>query len=192
MPVDRNSHSGVCTVIAGSRITARGMMRGWRNSSFTLCRSSVTPAMALNSPADSVVGTLICRTDRRVAWRRHAPFTGRSASSASGVRTSLARQSCTALAPSVIEPPPMVTIRSARASRACSAASITALARRVRRHPVEHADTAIAERAADLVDLVGLAVQRAADHQEHALRVRAPVRRSPARRARRTAPPPSG
>ena len=44
----------------------------------------------------------------------------------SAVRISLARQSCTALAPSVIEPPPIVTMRSALAARACSAAAITA------------------------------------------------------------------
>ena len=44
----------------------------------------------------------------------------------STVRTSLARQSCTALAPSVIEPPPTVTMRSAPAARACSAAAMTA------------------------------------------------------------------
>ncbi len=39
---------------------------------------------------------------------------------------SLARQSCTALAPSVIEPPPIVTMRSAFAARACSLAAMTA------------------------------------------------------------------
>ena len=44
----------------------------------------------------------------------------------SGWRMSLARQSCTALAPSVIEPPPTVTIRSASAARAWSAAAMTA------------------------------------------------------------------
>src|ERR1700721_2524654 len=42
------------------------------------------------------------------------------------LRTSLPRQICTALAPSVIEPPPTVTIRSAPTARACSAAAITA------------------------------------------------------------------
>ena len=42
------------------------------------------------------------------------------------VEISLARQSCTALAPSVIEPPPTVTMRSALASRAWLAAAITA------------------------------------------------------------------
>jgi len=40
---------------------------------------------------------------------------------------SLARQSCTALPPSVTEPPPIVTSRSAPASRAAEAAAITAL-----------------------------------------------------------------
>src|SRR6266446_7539287 len=54
------------------------------------------------------------------------PLTGRRPSIASALRTSLARHSCTALAPSVVEPPPTVTIRSAPASRAISAASITA------------------------------------------------------------------
>jgi len=62
MPVDSHSHSGVCTVIAGSSITARGMISGCRNSSLTLRRSSVIPEIALNSPAESVVGTVICRT----------------------------------------------------------------------------------------------------------------------------------
>ncbi len=42
--------------------------------------------------------------------------------------------------------------------------------RRVRRHPVEGADTLVAERTADLLDLVGLAVERAAYHQEDTLR----------------------
>ena len=59
MPVDSHSHSGVCSVTAGSRITADGTIEGWRNNSFTRVRSSVTPAMALNSPPESVVGTLI-------------------------------------------------------------------------------------------------------------------------------------
>ena len=59
MPVESHSHSGVCTVIAASSMTARGMIIGCLKSSLTLCRSSVTPAMALNSPADNVVGTVI-------------------------------------------------------------------------------------------------------------------------------------
>ena len=82
--------------------------------------------MAENSPADSVVGTVICR----IVGALHGgglPSTGRSVSIASGVRMSLARQSCTALAPSVIDPPPTVTMRSAPSPRACSAAAMTAL-----------------------------------------------------------------
>src|SRR5215475_9562528 len=121
MPVDSHSHIGVCRVTVGSSTTALGTMSGWRNSSFTLVRSSVTPEIGENSPADSVVGIEICRTADG--------FTGlgaRTLSSEAASRMSLPRQSWTALAPSVIEPPPRVTIRSARASRACSAAAITA------------------------------------------------------------------
>jgi hypothetical protein len=59
MPVERNSHCGVCTVTAGSRIAARGIINGWCSASLTLLRMLVTPAMALNSPPAMVVGTLI-------------------------------------------------------------------------------------------------------------------------------------
>ena len=89
------SHSGVCTVIAGSSTTALGTIRGWRSNSFTFVRSSVTPAMALNSPPDRVVGTLICRT--LGGFIRGGPtipsgrVTGRSMSIASGERISLER-----------------------------------------------------------------------------------------------------
>ena len=121
MPVDRNSHIGVWRVTSGSRITACGMVSGWRNISFTRVASLVTPARPENSPADRVVGIEICRT---VGGFTSAPPW--ILSIASTVRTSLARQSWTALAPSVIEPPPRVTIRSARASRAWFAAAITA------------------------------------------------------------------
>jgi len=41
--------------------------------------------------------------------------------------------------------------------------------RRMGRHPVEGADAMIAERPAQFVDLVGLAVERAAHHEEDAL-----------------------
>ena len=120
MPVDRNSHIGVWRVTSGSRMTACGMVSGWRNSSFTLVASLVTPAMPENSPADSVVGI--------ETWRTVGAFTSalRILSRPSTVVMSLARQSWTALAPSVIEPPPRVTIRSALASRACAAAAMTA------------------------------------------------------------------
>ena len=100
-------------------------MSGWRNSSFTLARSSVTPEMPENSPADRVVGIEICRTlGGLIGGGPSLPV--RIRSSASTLVMSLARQSWTALAPSVIEPPPRVTMRSALAARACSAAAITA------------------------------------------------------------------
>jgi hypothetical protein len=53
----------VCTVTAGSSITARGMISGWRNNSLTRCRSSVIPGYTLNSTADNVVGTVTCGTE---------------------------------------------------------------------------------------------------------------------------------
>ena len=77
--------------------------------------------MPENSPADSVVGMEICRTVG--AFTSAVP---RILSMSSTVRTSLDRQSWTALAPSVIEPPPRVTITSARASRAWLAAATMA------------------------------------------------------------------
>src|SRR5262249_21721655 len=85
-------------------------------------------------------------------------LTGRRSSIASALRTSLARRSCAALALSVIEPPPTVTIRSAPAARAILAASITAC-RCVRWHVVEQAGKPVAERAAHLGDLLGRPVQ---------------------------------
>ena len=155
MPVERNSQSGVCRVIAGSRITARGIASGCRTLSLTLVAVLVTPALAENSPPAIVVGTLIWRTFGAVIGGG-APLTARMPSMPATLRMSLARQSCTALAPSVIEPPPMVTIRSALASRACSAGRDHGLARRMRRHRIEDRGAAAAERAADIVDDVGL------------------------------------
>ena len=99
-------------------MTALGMASGWRNSSFSFTRSSVTPAMALNSPAESVVGIETCGIA--------GPAGGsRSASISSGVRMPLARHIRTAFAPSVSEPPPKVTMRSASTAQAASVASIT-------------------------------------------------------------------
>ena len=167
MPVERNSHSGVCTVSAGSRIAARGITSGWASRSLTLVRSLVTPAMALNSPPAIVVGTLIWRTSGGLSFGA-PPLPARTRSISSTLRTSLARQICTALAPSVIEPPPTVTMRSAPAARACSEAAITAargvcagIASKV---PTQRAPSA----CPDFLDLVGFAVERAADHQEGA------------------------
>ena len=133
--------------------------------------------MALNSPPESVVGTLIWRTVGAFIsggpMLPSAPLTGRSLSISSAARMSLARHICTALAPSVMEPPPMVTMRSAFAALAASVAAITARPRRVRRHPVEAAGAAIAERAAHLLDLVRVPVERVAHHQENARRAEA-------------------
>src|SRR5215471_6026300 len=102
-------------------MTADGITIGWRNNSFTLVVSLVTPAIPENSPADKVVGTLIWRT---VGGRNDA--SPRHASSPSEVVIWFARQSCTAFAPSVIDPPPTVTIKSAFASHALFAAATTA------------------------------------------------------------------
>ena len=143
-------------------MTACGMVSGWRNSSFTFVASLVTPAMPENSPADSVVGI--------ETWRTVGGFTSalRSLSMPSTVVMSLARQSWTALAPSVIEPPPRVTIRSALASRACAAAAMTAergecagILSKVPTHLLPSARRTC-------FDLVGLAVQGAAHHEEDA------------------------
>src|SRR3954471_12589051 len=125
MPVESHSHSGVCAPSQGSRITARGINSGWRRASLTLVFSLVTPAVAENSPPAIVVGTLIWRTVGSLSCGG-APRPDLIRSMSSGLRTSLARQSWTALAPSVIEPPPMVTMRSAPAVRAWSAAATTA------------------------------------------------------------------
>jgi hypothetical protein len=122
MPVDRNSHSGVCRVMAGSRIAARGIVSGCASFSLTLVVSLVTPANALNSPPEIVVGTLICRTVGAIG-----AVTLRTRSMSAVLVMSLARQICTALAPSVIEPPPTVTMMSAWTARACPAAAMTAL-----------------------------------------------------------------
>ncbi len=168
MPVERNSQSGVCRVIAGSRITARGIASGWRTLSLTLVAVLVTPALAENSPPAIVVGTLIWRTFGAVIGGA-APLTARMPSMPSTLRMSLARQSCTALAPSVIEPPPMVTMRSALALRACSVAAITAS----RGVCAGIASKIAAQRppSARLIFSIdiGLAAQRARDHQERAV-----------------------
>ena len=125
MPVESHSHSGVCRPSQGSRITARGINSGWRNASLTLVFSLVTPAVAENSPPAIVVGTLIWRTVGAASCGE-VPRPALILSMSSGLRISLARQSCTALAPSVIEPPPIVTMMSAPAVRACSLAAMTA------------------------------------------------------------------
>ena len=68
MPVDRNSHSGVCIVARGSSSTLCGIISGSAKLSFTLRAVSVQPADAVYSPADNVVGIATVRTAS--AWPR--------------------------------------------------------------------------------------------------------------------------
>ena len=135
-----------------------------------MLRSSVTPAMAENSPAESVVGTATCRTVGGIARRRRAIH-----------RTQrIERLRC----PDIVGEAELHRLGAigdrAAADRdnqvgarlACAlGCSDHRVTRRVRRHPVEYAGAAIAESAADFLHLVGLATQGAADHQEHALSV---------------------
>ena len=165
MPVDRNSHIGVWRVTSGSRITACGMVSGWRNISFTLVASLVTPARPENSPADRVVGIEICRT---VGGLTSAPCRG-SCPSPSTLRDVVGEAELDRLG--------AVGDRAAAQGDDQIGLGLARLrgggdhgrARRVRRHLVEGADAFVAERAPDLLDLVGLAIERAAHHQEHAL-----------------------
>ena len=83
--------AGVCTVTAGSRITASGITPSWRSISLTLVRWLVTPATALNSPPAMVVGTLIWRTAGGDLRSGATPLCARILSISATVRMSLAR-----------------------------------------------------------------------------------------------------
>ena len=144
-------------------MTACGMVSGWRNSSFTLVASLVTPAMPENSPADSVVGI--------ETWRTVGGFT-------SALRELVeAFDGGDVVGEAELDGLGAVGDRAAAQGDDQVGLGLARLrrggddrrARRVRRHLVEGADALVAERAADLFDLVGLAVERAAHHQEHAL-----------------------
>ena len=145
-------------------MTACGMVSGWRNSSFTLVASLVTPAMPENSPADSVVGIETWRTvggcHIGVARACRAPST---------VRDVVGEAELNGLGAvgdrAAAQGDDQVGFGLARLRRRGD----DRRARRVRRHLVEGADAFVAERAADCFDLVGLAVERAAHHQEDAL-----------------------
>ncbi len=84
-------------------MVARGITSGCRSISFCRLASLVTPAIEENSPPAMVVGTLIWRTVGGCIAGETPPWV-RIVSMPSDVVTLLARQSCTALAPSVIEP----------------------------------------------------------------------------------------
>ena len=60
MPDAAHSHGGVATLNAGSSTTTLGASRGSTMACFTRVPSSVMPATAVNSPAESVVGTATC------------------------------------------------------------------------------------------------------------------------------------
>ena len=69
--------------------------------------------MALNSPADNVVGTVICRTAGALqGGGPRAPPARDRAQAIERLRgaMSFARHSCTALAPSVTDPPPLTGV----------------------------------------------------------------------------------
>ena len=63
IPVERNSHSGVWMLARGSSSTVFGVISGWPKLCFSLTAVSVHPAEALYSPAESVVGMQIVRTE---------------------------------------------------------------------------------------------------------------------------------
>ena len=106
------------------------MISGWRISSLMRVRSSVTPEIAENSPPEGVVGTVICFTVGAFTASEGPTLpsgrgTARSRSISSASSIPLARHSITDFAPSVIDPPPMVTMRSHPASRAALVAAMT-------------------------------------------------------------------
>ncbi len=169
MPVESHSHSGVCRLSQGSRMIARGIIKGWRSASLTWVFSLVTPAVAENSPPAIVVGTLIWRTVGRLELRRSAA-PGPDPVDVVGVADIVGKAELDRLG--------AVGDRTAADGHDQVSPGGAGLvgrgnhrrARRMRRHRVEGADAARPQRAANLLDLVGFAVQRAADHQERALR----------------------
>src|SRR6476620_5021176 len=163
MPVDRNSHSGVCTVMAGSRIAARGITSSWRSISLILVRALVTPAMALNSPPAIVVGTLI--------WRTAGAFIG-------GVTPLWVRILFDILDRANVIGEAELHRSGAVGDRAAAygnneigtgrfglpGGGNDGLARGVRRHRIEGCHATRAKRFSDSFDLAGLPVERAAHH----------------------------
>ena len=100
MPVAWSSQSGVSSVAAGSSTTWRGTRRRWVNDCLAWVPDSVTPAVAVNSDADSVVDTAIMRIGSaggsigRATW---AAAPARYGSIASGASSPSHRHSCAAL-----------------------------------------------------------------------------------------------
>ena len=117
---------GVCRVMAGSRITARGIVSRWRSASLTWVRCVGDAGAGAEIAAGDGGGDADLAHRRRGFIGGDRALDGPDPVDALDGAISLARQSCTALAPSVIEPPPTVTMRSAPAARACSVAAMTA------------------------------------------------------------------
>ncbi len=167
MPVDSHSHSGVCRVTAGSRITARGITRSWRSISLTLVRWLVTPASALNSPPAIVVGTLIWRTE---------------GAAISGTTPLLAPDPVDIIDGTNVIGEAKLHRLGAIGDRATAdgndqigvggagllGGGDDGFAGGVRRHRIESCRATGPKAVADLLDLAGLAVKGAADHQKRA------------------------
>ena len=116
MPVERNSHSGVWMSRRG-RGSPRAASSADARSFLSPAPGSVQPAMAVNSPADNVVGMAMERTVGGLTRGRpvlpSALVRARKLSSCAGSVTSLPRHSPTIFAASVTEPPPTVSSASA-------------------------------------------------------------------------------
>ena len=104
-----------------------GAIRGWRKCILTLRWTSVIPAPAVNSAADSVVGTAVMRIRSESSGDRGgAPRFGASVDSVSTSRTPRHSAISMVLVASITEPPPTASRWSASASRATAAPAITA------------------------------------------------------------------
>ena len=114
-----------CAGRSRDRGSRRAASQPMTQHSLTLVCSLVTPAIAAEFAAGDRRRHADLAHGRRLHRRRARPCGPDPVDVLDG-RILLARQSCTALAPSVIEPPPTVTMRSALAARACSVAAITA------------------------------------------------------------------
>ena len=126
MPVDNSSGSGVCSVACGSSTATCGTSSAWPKPCLARVALSVTPAREVKSAAESVVDTESMRIGFGGASSGSAAVpSARKGAIASGVSSPCHRQASTALVPSIEDPPPTATSRSARAARAAFAAAIT-------------------------------------------------------------------
>ncbi len=87
MPEAAQSQPGVSSVSVGSAMTVRGVMRESVTGRLIRVCSSVIPATAVNSPADSVVGIAMCTGGRDPG--AHAPVTSTLAMAALAVSIGL-------------------------------------------------------------------------------------------------------